>query len=398
MNLIYLANIRMPTEKAHGLQITQNCEAFASAGANVTLMVANRVNTSQMRAIEDVYAYYGVARTFQIERVACLDLFPLGRWFERVAFPVQTLTYTLVAALLLLRRRADVYYSRDPLMLLCLSLFKPRRALVYEAHQLAKSGIGKRLQAGCARRVGRVVAVTGRLAAELRARGAQATLVEHDGFRVERFAHLPDRGSARMQLGLPAEAFIVGYVGQLHTMLMGKGVDILIDAMALAARHQPPPALWLCLVGGPQDMAEQLRQRWIAAGLPGERFLSVGRVEPGNVPLYIRAFDVCTMTFPWTEHFAYYASPLKLFEYMAAGGAVLASDLPSTAEVVTDGDTALLTPPGDVRALADALLRLAADPSLRHTLGENARRRAAHFSWAARAARILRPSTSPGEA
>ena len=57
--LIYIANVRLPTEKAHGLQITQNCEAFAGAGASVTLWAARRVNTPAMRRIPDIYAHYG---------------------------------------------------------------------------------------------------------------------------------------------------------------------------------------------------------------------------------------------------------------------------------------------------------------------------------------------------
>jgi glycosyltransferase involved in cell wall biosynthesis len=383
--LYYLANIRMPTEKAHGLQIVQNCEAFAGAGAQVTLLVTTRVNTPEMRQIADIYAHYGVARSFTLGRVPCLDLFPLGKWFERVAFPLQTLTYTLMLTLLLLFRQAEVYYSRDVLTLLALSLFKPRRTLVYEAHQLAKSRIGAQLQTWCVRRVGQVVAVTGKLAAELQARGASRVMVEHDGFRVERFADLPDRAAARAALHLPSEAFIVGYVGQLLTMLMGKGIDVLIEAIA----HAPDLPLYLCLVGGPEDAAAQLRERWLGLGLPAERWLSVGRTPPATVPRYIRAFDVCTMTFPFTEHFAYYASPLKLFEYMAAGGAILASDLPAVAEVVTDGETALLTPPSGVPAMAAALRRLYDDEALRERLGANARRAAAHYSWARRAERIL---------
>jgi glycosyltransferase involved in cell wall biosynthesis len=127
--------------------------------------------------------------------------------------------------------------------------------------------------------------------------------------------------------------------------------------------------------------------------MPPERFLLAGQVNPESVPAYLAAFDVCTMPFPWTEHFAYYASPLKLFEYMAVGGAIISSDLPAVAEVVRDGDSALLTPPGDVDALAAALRRLYDDPGLRARLGEKARQDAAYYAWSARAARILQHIT-----
>jgi len=388
VKLFYIANIRLPTEKAHGLQIMQNCEAFAANGAAVTLYVARRRNTPEMQAVAaktDVWTHYGVARNFQIASIASIDLYgPLERVLGPVPFWLQQVTFTLFAVLTLLFQRADVYYSRDMFTLLVLSLIKPRRRLIYEAHTLSKSRIGGMVQRLCARRVGVVVAVTGTLAARLREGGARRAIVEHDGFRIDRFVGLPTRPAARSALNLPAEAFIVGYVGRLHTMSMSKGVDVLIEAIAAAERP-----ISLCLVGGPDEMAEALRRQWERVGLPPEHFLFVGQVPPARVPLYIAAFDVCAMPFPFTEHFAYYASPLKLFEYMAVGGAIVASDLPAVAEVVRHGESALLTPPDDVPALRDALRAVYDDAELRDRLGAAAKQAAGHYAWSARASRIL---------
>lgn len=388
LNLFYIANIRLPTEKAHGLQIMQNCEAFAANGAAVTLYVARRRNIPEMRAIAaktDAWTHYGVARNFKIARIASIDLYgALERVLGPIPFWLQQITFTLFATLTMLFRRADAYYSRDIFTLLALSLIKPRRRLIYEAHTLSKSRIGGAVQRLCARRVGLVVAVTGTLAARLREGGAHRAIVEHDGFRIDRFTGLPARPAARSALKLPAEAFIVGYVGRLHTMSMSKGVDVLIEAIAAAERP-----ISLCLVGGPDDMAEALRSQWERAGLPPDRFLFAGQVSPGQVPSYLAAFDVCAMPFPFTEHFAYYASPLKLFEYMAVGGVIVASDLPAVAEVVTDGESALLTPPDDVPALRDALRAVYDDAELRDRLGAAAQQAAGHYAWSARAGRIL---------
>lgn len=388
MKLFYLANIRMPTEKAHGLQIMQNCEAFAAHGAQVTLFVARRFNTAEFRQVRDVWAHYGVAKAFAVFRVPCLDLFPiLERFSGRLTFAIQTISYLMTLCLILLFRRADVYYSRDPLTLFVLSIFLPRRKLAYEAHALVNSRLGSWLQKIVARRCGVVVAVTGYLAQKLLERGGIErvnAITEHDGFRAERFANLPDPSTARRQLNLPQDVFLVGYVGRLHTMSMSKGVDTLIDAIAAAQRP-----IALCLLGGPDEMAEQLRARWQSLGLPTENFRYLGQVKAADVPLRLAALDVCAMPLPFTEHFAYYASPLKLFEYMAAGKAIVASDLPSTAEVVKHGQSALLTPPGDVEALAQALQRLYDQVEVREQLAQQARRLADHYTWQARAERIL---------
>jgi glycosyltransferase involved in cell wall biosynthesis len=364
----------------------QNCEAFADAGVRVTLWAARRVNTPEMRAVGNPWAYYGVKRNFGLSRIPCLDLLSIAPGaLQPLAFTLQLATFTLVALVRALFTRADIYYSRDPLVLLALSFVKPRRALVYEAHRFY-SGRGRWLQRQIVRRLGTVIAITSRLAEDLTALGADPArvLVAHDGIRRERFANLPSQSEARQMAGWPQAAFIVGYVGRLHTLSMDKGLDTLI-----AALRQVEGAS-LALVGGPDDMAAQLRQHWVSLGLDESRFLYTGHVSPERVPLYLSAFDVCAMPHPWTEHFAYHTSPIKLFEYMAARRAIVASDLPGWADVVQDGESALLIPPGDVEALAAAITRLRDDPALRERLAACAYQRVMErYTWDVRTQAIL---------
>lgn len=391
-HLHYLANVRLPTEKAHGLQIVQNCEALA-AFVPLTLHPARRVQPPALQNAPDPWTFYGAARTFDIRYTPCVDLLPLlGRQENRLsalAFYLQTATYIAALAWRLRRASADtVYYSRDPLVLSAFRRIKPPRRLFWEAHSLSAAPRKRQMQAELARSLGGVIAVTRKLADDLVALGlpADRVLVAPDGIRTARFAEMPSRKAARAALGLPTDAFIVGYVGRLHTMNMSKGVDDLIRAMA----GQPERPLHLLLVGGPEDMAAALRQQWIAAGLPAERFHSLGHVPATEVPRALAAFDAAALPLPWTEHFAYYASPIKLFEYMAAGLPIVATDLPSTAEIVQDGDTALLVPPSDPGALAATLVRLHDDPALCARLGENGRRLAfERYTWDARARSIL---------
>jgi glycosyltransferase involved in cell wall biosynthesis len=209
-------------------------------------------------------------------------------------------------------------------------------------------------------------------------------LVAHDGIRKERFDNTPSQAEARAQIGWPQEAFIVGYVGRLQTLTADKGVGTLVDALAQVGD------VALGLVGGPDDMAEALRQHWVKIGLAAENFLYAGQGTPDKVPLYLAALDVCAIPLPWTTHFAYYTSPMKLFEYMASHRAIIASDLPGIAEVITDGENALLVPPSDAPALAEAIKRLRDDAALRQRLADAAYTEVmAHYTWAARAQNIL---------
>lgn len=388
--LLYIANVRLPTEKAHGLQIMQNCEAFADSGAEVRLWTAHRVNTPELRGIQDIWKHYGVKHNFTRRTVPCIDLISIvpdrADWVAKLLFHLQQTTFVLVALIGVLFQQADIYYSREAITLFVLSFIKPKHTLAYEVHTMAGGHFGAWLRHQTLRRCGTIIPVTKRLGEDLVKLGADPTriLVAHDGIRQARFAELPSQHEARKAVNWSQDAFIVGYVGRLHTMALDKGVGTLIEAM-----KQIDGAV-LALVGGPDDMAEILRQQWQNAGLDANRFINAGQVKPEQVPTYLSALDVCTMPFPWTEHFAYYASPMKLFEYMASGRAIVASDLPSTAEVVANGESALLYPPGDVDALASAILQLRNHPTLRTKLGSSAREHAMnHYTWAARARAIL---------
>ncbi|MYI42071.1 MAG: glycosyltransferase family 4 protein [Chloroflexi bacterium] len=388
--LLYISLMRLPTEKAHGGQIMQNCEAFAAAGCQVTLWAARRWNTRAMRKISDPYAWYGVEANFRIRRVPCIDLFPLfpaESAASRIAFYVQALSYALACAVMLLFTRADIYYSRDELLVRLLGWLKPRRNIAYEAHLYPRSGRSANLQGRATSSAGNVIAITEPLRRDLiahRRASPQQCISAHDGISRARFVDLPTQPAARQAIGWHEHAFIVGYVGRLQMIGMDKGVASLVEALAAV------PGAYLARVGGPVDMAESLRESWIALGLPRERFFYAGQMPPPAVPDYLRAFDVCAMPHPATKQFANYTSPLKLFEYMAAGRAIVASDLPSWADVLTHEETALLLPPGDSAAWSHAIVRLRDDPALRGRLGAAAREKAlAHYTWAARAERIL---------
>jgi glycosyltransferase involved in cell wall biosynthesis len=164
-------------------------------------------------------------------------------------------------------------------------------------------------------------------------------------------------------------------------MGMGKGLDVFVQAA-------DPDTVFL-LVGGPTEQVEALRNMWVTRGLPAAHFIAVGTVPPTEVPHYLAAADVCLITSPRNEFFANETSPMKLFEYMRAGKAIIASELPSTCEVVEHGHSAYLIPPSDVEALRQALQTLKRDEALRHRLGHQAAVDVMEYTWENRAHRIL---------
>ena len=379
---------------AHGLQIMQNCEAFAAHGVDVTLWLPRRAPIPGAEAEGDPWDYYEVERNFAIRWLPTLDLtrYVHGRQglLARLIFYLGLGTFALSVVIAALFTRADIYYSRDPAVLFILSWIKPRKKLVYEAHRLNQPGMGERLQRAVLRRVGVTVAINPPLRDRLAKRQAggrheSRLMVAHDGIRRARFETILDQDAARQKAGWPEDRFIVGYVGRLQTLGMAKGVDSVIDALA-----KLPQAAALGLVGGPDDIAASYRDYWRQQGLSDADFLYAGHVPAGEVPLWLSAFDICVMPFPWTEHYAYYMSPIKLFEYLASGRALIVTDLPSIADVVQDGENAVVIPPSDPDALAAAIEKLRNDSALRERLAANARDWVmAHYTWEARTAAIL---------
>lgn len=398
MKLIYTANARIPSEKAHPYQIMQMCEAFASHGSEVTLLYAKRRNPLHT---EDIWGHYGIPHVFSAKCLPCIDLYPLaerlsGRLalvWTRFAALLATLTYTIALMFRVTRERDAVIYSRDPLSLAWMAALWPRRArrLFFEAHTYPATGAGLRLRRYLAPCIGGFVVITGHLRKRYVELGipSDRLMVAHDGIRGARFAIEGDRVDWRERFGWPENAFIVGYMGRFHTLGMDKGLGDLVEAvMALVVVPTDRP-LRLALVGGPSERVDELRELLVNRGCSPDLVLYPGQVPAAEVPGYLRAFDVCTMPFPWTEHFAYYASPMKLFEYMASGSALVATDLPSTAEIIRDGENGLLIPPGDVGALTQALRRLRDDPVLADRLARQANQDVLDYTWEARAKRIL---------
>ncbi len=131
MKLYYLANARIPTEKAHGIQIMKMCEAFAYKGIKVELVLPKRKNLAFKKI--NPYNYYGVKKNFKIKKLPCWDLVnkfsPFGLWLEIFSF-------SLVSFFYLFFKKSDLIYSRDINSIRWLSFFK--KNIFYEIHSLPK--------------------------------------------------------------------------------------------------------------------------------------------------------------------------------------------------------------------------------------------------------------------
>jgi glycosyltransferase involved in cell wall biosynthesis len=225
------------------------------------------------------------------------------------------------------------------------------------------------------RRADRIAAVSENAAKTLIAAGADPArvVVVPNGVEVARFA-----GAAARPLPFPDDAFVVAFTGLFYPW---HGVRHLAEAFVRL--HAARPDARLVLVGDGEERA--LAEAILA---PTGAALLTGMVARDDVPGYLAAADV--LVSPHERNDDFIGSPIKLWEYMAAGRAIVASRVAQLAGVLRDGETALLVEPSDPAALAGALIRLHDDPDLRTRLGAAAGREAAErHSWDARLARAL---------
>lgn len=385
VRLLYLANNRIPSEKANSLQIMQMCHAFRRQGADVRLVVPHRVQPRSMRAVSDPFTYYGLKDPFPLVRLPCLDAL---EWapdpLQHPTFAIQSASFALSVAAFLAIHRADIYYSRDPLstVLLALCPTSLRRRSVYEAHTFPGPGVRRRLHLWAIGRIGRLVCISRGLAQEYQSQGISEgrILVAPDAVDLDRFRSMPARDAARSLLGIPRESHVVVYTGHLYRW---KGVETL----ALASRLLPDGFL-VYLVGGTESDLATFRRFVAEQGL--SRVKLTGQVPPDQVIPYLAAADVLALPNSGGDvRSSRYTSPMKLFEYMAARRPIVASRLPSLQEVLRDGENALLVTPDDPAALAEGVKRIIDAPALAGQMVERAWRDAQGYSWTARARAIL---------
>jgi glycosyltransferase involved in cell wall biosynthesis len=382
MRLLYVADTRFPLERANGIQTFETCHALARACHRVRLVVRADTHVPP----RDPFAFYGAPALDAFEVVG-LDLRGPAVW-RRAAFLAASLEFTS-------RRDIDLVFTRD--LGVAATLLRLPRALrppvIYESHGVSATvgaQLGQYLSTGTGasgakqRRLARrersvwrtadgYVTITSALARELSALyGPRPVLaVVPDG------ARLP---ASRPFVPTPPGPFVACYSGHLYPW---KGVDVLVRALALTA------GIAGLVVGGHPAEPDLARVRALVADLglePRVRF--TGLVAPSSVPPLLLQAHALVLPNSATAISSAYSSPLKLFEYLAAGRPVVASDLPAFREVLDHEVTALLVPPDDPSALARALERLRDDPALVDRLGRAAHALAGGYSWDARARRI----------
>lgn len=383
MNILY--HHRTRAEDAQGIHIRALCEAFESLGHQV--QVVGPVDPSRRRID-------GASRSAARESEGA-HLFGLAvpAWLYELLAMVYNIPAFIVLMFYLLRDRPQIVYERYALFnvagRLAAGLFRVPFVLEVNAplslelkHHggLVFRGVAQRVEDWLCRSATRTVVVSEAMAAIFRARGVpgERLMVVPNG--VDRRHFNPGVDGARIRDSYKLDnRIVIGFVGWVRPW---HGVDRLLEAVATLAAATPDLSV---LVVGDGPALPGLRTLAQRLGI-ADRVIFTGAVEQHEVPEFLAAMDIAVQ-----PDVTAYASPIKLFEYLALGKAIVAPRRPNIEEVVEDGRHALLFSPGDTAELASAIGRLCRDEVLRTRIGNAAYRLSEQngYYWDANARRVL---------
>lgn len=368
MKINYISSSTIPSSEANAVHVMKMSQAIAKEGIRLSLF--SRTNKSNTSVIND-YNKYGVENCFKMKKIKV----PGIKYLNNIYYSLKILLFLIKEEI----RNNDsdpVYYGRDLLALALISLFK--RNVYYEAHSPPNKFSTNLLIKFLFRRKNfkGLVVISKALKDEFINRYDIHFPVSilHDGadiVEVENNHEVQDKVR-------------IGYTGSIYK---GRGIELIV---AMAKRL---PEYTFSIIGGTREQIINLYEGKIS--LP-KNLEIVGRVEPREIPHWLEKMSVVLAPYQKKVSVANsqidtskWMSPLKVFEYMASGKAIICSDLLVLKEVLIDYHNCLLVDPESVDDWIDAINELATNQRLRKSLGNQARIDLKQkYSWSIRAKKL----------
>ncbi len=368
--IVAIAGSQIPSDTANSIQVMKACNALVQLGHHLILLIPD----FNLRPLTfDFRSHYGIQTDFPIEWLAS----PNRRLF------------TWQAVRRARRFKPDLIYTWFPQSAVFGLLHKI--PTVFEIHLQPTGALGPawhRLFATLRGRK-RLASITRALVEILESRykirfTTDDVIIAPNGVELERFASLPATPElARRALNLPLAPTVM-CTGHLYA---GRGANLFL-ALAKAIPH----AHFVWVGGRPEDVATW-QQRAVTENISNLTF--TGFIPNRDLPLYQSAADILLMPYSYsimgssgTADSARVASPMKMFEYMATGRAIVTADLPVIREVLNERN-AVFCQPDDFENWKAEIEGLLADEARRDALGRQAREDVKSYTWVMRARRIM---------
>ncbi|MCD4704618.1 glycosyltransferase, partial [bacterium] len=321
MKLIYIANVRLPSTKAHGTQIMKMCESFVNLDQNLKLIIPQRIKKYNSSILD----YYGIKNNFKIIKLFSLDLIELGFLnkysvvLQEISFGISVFFHVLIHPK---KYQSDcVFYLRDKFSACFLALIGKKVFL--EFHAFEKKF--KYFKVFFLKLTG-LILLTRKAKENFIDLGVKKDqiFIEPDAVDLDIFDLNLTKKEARKKLELPQDKKILIYTGKFTTMGMDKGIDDTLKALKLLSED-----IIFIAIGGSEADIKHYQEKVNKLKIEN-RVKFIGHVTQIDLARHQKAADILLMPFPYTKHYAYYMSPLKMFEYMASQRPIIATKLPAT--------------------------------------------------------------------
>jgi glycosyltransferase involved in cell wall biosynthesis len=343
------------------------CEEFARQGIRVELVVPDKKNFIGV----DPFEYYGLERNFSVRYLPTVDFLSKEGATGQLFFWID---YTLFLLAILISgccRQADIIYTRDYILL---SLFAGKNA-VLEIHDIPRA---KKIFFAVVKKVKKILVITNGLEDELVKMGVDKDkiFVVPDAVDLDKFNINVTQAEARQKLSLPPDKKIILYVGHLYGW---KGADVLAEAAEFLKNYL------VLFVGGVAAELSEFQDEYRDS--TNIKIIPFQKRE--LMPFYLKSADVLALPNKRGDVISEkYTSPLKMFEYMASGRPIIASDLSSIREVLNQNNS-ILVEPNNPENLARGIKKVLESSELADKITRQALADVQNFTWQKRAEKII---------
>lgn len=367
--MYYVANARMPNEKAHGIQLAQQCEAFVAQGIDLELVLPKQKNTTK----DSIESFYSLEKKIPVHTLSVVHL---GN--SCLAFNLRSLSFGISSFFYLLFktwRETVVVYTIDLDQFSFFLLPLLAAPVFFEIHGSKKRNP---FLVFFLKRVRGVITNSRGVAAKLQADfglAKEKMITAPNGIDPVLFPSKLSKQEARKALGIPLDRAVAVHTGQFYDW---KGLSIIVEAAALV------PNTLFYVVGGTEA---GFRAATNVENIPSN-VLCMGHKPLREIPVWVAAADVALVLGTKKNTYSYLeTSPMKIFEFLAAGCPMVVSDTPANREVVS-GREAFLYEPDDAHSLAVSIgVAVTGKDSLQKAAF--GKEKAKEYTWSERTKKIM---------
>ena len=380
MKIVYITNARLPTEKAHGVQIIKMIEALSSLNNEVVLISPNRIQ-NEISHKTSVFDFYNVEKIFEHNLINFIDPYKyrslMPKFFYRFFSFLVNLFWGIKSAKIGSKLNGDFYIFRDntPFSYLFCAIFSKK--CVIEFHDIPpflsrlifKLGLMISGKTVC-------FAVTNKLSEDLfhkfgKVKNLKKIDTLHDGVDLIKF-----KNNKIIENSTP----LLTYCGSLSK---SKGIDLIINSAKYINNVE------FLIIGGLKVDVDHYKKIANDNGVKNINF--IGQVNYSDVPNLLNKSDILILPSSAKNiKSRNYTSAMKLFEYMSIGKPIIASNIPSNTEILENNLNCLLFEPDNPKSMVEKINTLINDKELNKKITKNSSKLAIKYSWTERSKKMIK--------